>query len=31
MKKVLDQGHAELDPVVQDGDTISVPQRLINW
>jgi polysaccharide export outer membrane protein len=31
LKKVLDQGHSELDPVVQDGDTINVPQRLINW
>jgi polysaccharide export outer membrane protein len=31
MKKVLDQGHSNLDPVVQDGDTINVPQRLINW
>jgi polysaccharide export outer membrane protein len=31
LKKILDEGHANLDPVVQDGDTINVPQRLINW
>jgi polysaccharide export outer membrane protein len=30
LKKILDEGHANLDPVVQDGDTINVPQRLIN-
>lgn len=30
LKKILDEGHAELDPKVQDGDTINVPQRLIN-
>jgi len=31
LKKILDQGHAELDPVVQDGDTIDVPQRTFNF
>jgi polysaccharide export outer membrane protein len=31
LKRVLDQGHSELDPAVQPGDTINVPQRLINW
>jgi hypothetical protein len=31
LKEVLDRGHADKDPVVQDGDTITVPQRLINF
>jgi protein involved in polysaccharide export with SLBB domain len=31
LKKILDQGHAELDPVVQAGDTIDVPQRTFNF
>ena len=31
MKEVLDKGHAEKDAVVQPGDTINVPQRLINF
>ena len=31
LKKILDEGHAELDPVVQDGDTINVPQRTFNF
>jgi polysaccharide export outer membrane protein len=31
MKEILDRGHSEKDPVVQDGDTINVPQRLINF
>ena len=31
LKKILDQGHAELDPAVQDGDTIDVPQRTFNF
>jgi polysaccharide export outer membrane protein len=31
LKKILDQGHSELDPVVQDGDTIDVPQRTFNF
>jgi protein involved in polysaccharide export with SLBB domain len=30
LKEILDRGHSEKDPVVQDGDTINVPQRLIN-
>jgi len=31
LKEILDRGHSEKDPVVQDGDTIDVPQRLINF
>jgi protein involved in polysaccharide export with SLBB domain len=31
LKEILDRGKSELDPVVQDGDTIDVPQRLINF
>ncbi len=31
LKEILDHGKSELDPVVQDGDTIDVPQRLINF
>ena len=31
LKKILDEGHADLDPVVQDGDTIDVPQRTFNF
>ena len=31
LKEILDRGHADKDPVVQDGDTITVPQRLINF
>jgi polysaccharide export outer membrane protein len=31
LKKILDQGHSELDPVVQAGDTINVPPKLINF
>ena len=31
MKEILDHGKSQKDPVVQDGDTIDVPQRLINF
>ncbi len=31
LKEILDHGKSEKDPVVQDGDTIDVPQRLINF
>jgi protein involved in polysaccharide export with SLBB domain len=31
LKEILDRGHADKDPLVQDGDTITVPQRLINF
>ncbi len=27
----MDQGRRDLDPVVQSGDIIEVPQRLVNW
>ncbi|MCE0497498.1 MAG: polysaccharide biosynthesis/export family protein [Methylacidiphilales bacterium] len=29
--EVLDHGHAEKDPIVQPGDTINVPEKLINF
>ncbi|HUB66725.1 MAG TPA: polysaccharide biosynthesis/export family protein [Candidatus Methylacidiphilales bacterium] len=29
--EVLDHGHADKDPVVQPGDTINVPEKLINF
>ena len=31
LKEILDKGKSEKDPIVQDGDTIDVPQRLINF
>jgi polysaccharide export outer membrane protein len=31
LKDILDRGKSQKDPVVQDGDTIDVPQRLINF
>ncbi len=31
LKEILDRGKSQKDPVVQDGDTIDVPQRLINF
>jgi polysaccharide biosynthesis/export protein len=29
--EILDKGHSERDPVLQAGDMIIVPQRLVNW
>jgi protein involved in polysaccharide export with SLBB domain len=31
LKAVLDEGHFDKDPVVQPGDTIEVPEKLINF
>ena len=31
VKDILTKGHAEKDPVLQPGDTISVPEKLINF
>jgi protein involved in polysaccharide export with SLBB domain len=31
LKEILDRGHSEKDPVVQPGDTIDVPEKLINF
>jgi polysaccharide export outer membrane protein len=31
LKEILDRGHSEKDPVVQAGDTIDVPEKLINF
>jgi polysaccharide export outer membrane protein len=31
LKEILDRGHAEKDPTVQAGDTIDVPEKLINF
>ena len=31
LKEILDHGHAEKDPAVQAGDTIDVPEKLINF
>jgi len=31
LKEILDRGHAEKDPPVQAGDTIDVPEKLINF
>jgi polysaccharide export outer membrane protein len=31
LKEILDRGHSEKDPEVHDGDTINVPEKLINF
>jgi protein involved in polysaccharide export with SLBB domain len=31
LKKILEEGRRDLDPAVQPGDTLNVPERLINF
>jgi polysaccharide export outer membrane protein len=31
LKEILDRGHSEKDPVLEPGDTINVPEKLINF